>query len=418
MSSILSRRGGAALLWDESFLWGIMARRALQKAGLPFDLISAEDIRKGLIDPYSLLFVPGGWSSNKLKTLGEKGAEAVRNFVAGGGSYLGFCGGAGLATLDGIGLLNIRRKPTSERVPSFSGRIRLKTSRHAMWEGVRQPVFHAWWPPQFTLMDDNTKVLATYQAALPDSFSSDLNTGDVEAAGTWQELEALYRINLDPKRLLNDPAVVTGSHGKGEVVLSLVHFDSPDDEDGRRVLTNLWSSLACDAKTPAVLQQPQGKTAAFKKSAPYDELLHACCSTVNGLIDHGIRNFLWYWRTPLLLQWRRGVRGLEYCTLSVMIAEISKALAQDRIIEEDLIRAKLEAILPRLEYFTENAKNLLTRERFAMQNGHITYERCDDPEIRRLREELFSSSKSYGGLFKDLIDSIDDLLYLLFVPGD
>jgi len=127
MSSILSRRSGAALFWDESFLWGIMARRALQKAGLPFDLLRAEEIRKGRLDPYSLLFVPGGWSSNKMKTLGEKGAEAVRNFVASGGSYLGFCGGAGLATLDGIGLLNIRRKPTSERVPSFSGRIRLKT---------------------------------------------------------------------------------------------------------------------------------------------------------------------------------------------------------------------------------------------------------------------------------------------------
>ncbi|MDP2156428.1 MAG: BPL-N domain-containing protein [Nitrospirota bacterium] len=414
MSSILSRRSGAAFFWDESFLWGIMARRALQKAGLPFDLIRAEDIRKGRLDPYTLLFVPGGWSSNKRKTLGEKGAEAVRNFVASGGSYLGFCGGAGLATLDGIGLLNIRRKPTSERVPSFSGRIRLKTSKHAMWKGMRQPVFHAWWPPQFTLMDDSAKVLATYQDALPDSFSSDLNTGDIEAAGNWQELEALYRINLDPKRLLNDPAVVTGSHGKGKVVLSLLHFDTPDDAGGRRVLKNLWSMLSRDA-TPSAMLRTQGKTASLKRTSPHDELLHACCSTVNGLIEHGIRNFLWYWRTPFLLQWRRGVRGIEYCTLSVMIDEISKALAQDRIIEEGLIRAKLEAILPRLEYFTENAKNLLTRERFAMQNGHITYERCDDPEIRRLREELFSSSKSYGGLFKDLIDSIDDLLYLLFV---
>ena len=31
-----------ALLWDESFLWGIMARRALLEAGLSFDLVLAE----------------------------------------------------------------------------------------------------------------------------------------------------------------------------------------------------------------------------------------------------------------------------------------------------------------------------------------------------------------------------------------
>ena len=37
-----------------------------------------------------------------------------------GGSYLGFCGGAGLATMDGMGLLNVKRKPTKERVPSLS----------------------------------------------------------------------------------------------------------------------------------------------------------------------------------------------------------------------------------------------------------------------------------------------------------
>ena len=36
-----------ALLWDESFLCGVMAWRALKEAGLPFDLLRAEDIREG-----------------------------------------------------------------------------------------------------------------------------------------------------------------------------------------------------------------------------------------------------------------------------------------------------------------------------------------------------------------------------------
>ena len=39
--------GSCALLWDESFLWGLMAWRALREAGLPFDLLRFEDVRKG-----------------------------------------------------------------------------------------------------------------------------------------------------------------------------------------------------------------------------------------------------------------------------------------------------------------------------------------------------------------------------------
>lgn len=49
-----------ALLWDESFLWGLMARRALRDAGLPFDLIRSDEIKAGALSRYGMLFVPGG----------------------------------------------------------------------------------------------------------------------------------------------------------------------------------------------------------------------------------------------------------------------------------------------------------------------------------------------------------------------
>ncbi|MBA4348846.1 MAG: hypothetical protein C0415_02515, partial [Thermodesulfovibrio sp.] len=63
--------------------------------------------------------------------------------------------------------------------------------------------------------------------------------------------------------------------------------------------------------------------------------------------------------------------------------------------------------------FADEAKKLLTLERLAMQNGHITYEMCANPEIQRIRTRLFSDSKSHGGLFKNLIDKVDALLYKL-----
>ncbi len=395
----------AAFLWDESFLWGIMAYKALEVNGLAFDLLRSDDIRKGRLTGYGFLFVPGGWASNKMKALGDAGIEEIRKFVRDGGSYVGFCGGAGLATLDGIGLLPVRRRPTKERVPSFSGPILLNISEHPIWEGISGRRFHAWWPSQFVVNQD-VSVLATYGKALPESFSSDLNVGDTEAHGDWAELERMYQINLDTQRLLNEPAVVEGRFGTGKVLLSLVHFDTPGDTNGAAVLKNLWNYLLGE-REKAVSERVShaGRHASEGDTATIIAPLE---SAVADLIDLGQRNFLWFWRNPLLLQWRRGVRGLEYCTLYSMVKELANLMAQQG---RDAAASGIEGKLARVGYFADKAKHLLVRERHAMQSGPITYERCDDPEIQALREKLFSRSKSYGGLFKQILDDLDLLLY-------
>ncbi|MBI5665546.1 MAG: hypothetical protein HZC49_10760 [Nitrospirae bacterium] len=412
-----------------------MAYRALTGLGLPFDLIRAEDIKTGALNKYKMLFVPGGWASNKIKALGETGAAAIRDFVSDGGSYLGFCGGAGLATTgkDGIGLLNIKRRPTKERVPSFSGKICLNITKHTMWDKLppqpplikggsnselRTPnsklVFHAWWPSQFIIDDDNIKILAKYGDALPDAFSSDLNVGDVGSDSRWEELEKVYQINLNPNRLKNEPAVIEGMYGKGKVILSLVHFDTPDDINGQHVLLNLWEYLTGEQTDNRTQSTEHGRSRfipSLEKGGRggcdgVPEFFTMCAE----LISLGERNFLWFWRNSMLLQWRRGVRGLEYNTLYIMMKAISVQIAEHRA---QITDKQLDEIKDVLVPFVEKAKKLLLLERHALQKGHITYERCDDPEIKKLRIELFSESKSHGGKFKELLDEIDKLLFSL-----
>ena len=214
-----------------------------QEAGLPFDLLRSEDVRRGALSRYRMIFVPGGWASNKISALGEQGREEIRRFVAAGGSYLGICGGAGMATEDGLGLLPIRRKPSRERVPSFSGPILLSCGDHAIWQGIERPVFCAWWPSQFLVMDQDVRVLARYEEAQADAFSSDVNVADGGIIG-WSDLEQRYGILLDPARLRGEPAVVEGRFERGRVILSLIHFDTPGDRNGAVVLRNLWRYLA------------------------------------------------------------------------------------------------------------------------------------------------------------------------------
>ena len=120
----------------------------------------------------------------------------------------------------------------------------------------------------------------------------------------------------------------------------------------------------------------------------------------------------------MLLQWRRGVRGLEYCTLYVMVKELSALSGQLSGRDKEKLQRVKKLLMP----FTKKAKQLLILERHAMQKGHITplsppllrggwggY----DPAIQKIRTELFGDSKSHGGLFKNLIDETDKLLYAL-----
>ena len=269
---------------------------------------------------------------------------------------------------------------------------------------------------------------------MPDSFSSDMNVGDVEAKGNWPGLEAVYKIKLDPERLVGEPAVIGGLYGKGRVVLSLVHFDTPDDANGAAVLRNLWEYVGStkarksgnEAAVPLLRQAQDDSVMVSLSNYGLSPLINDLESSVEELISLGVRNFLWFWRNPMLLQWRRGVRGLEYCTLYVMIKEIteiiqmqhSPTIGAEAALSIQHLEIKLDEIKKLLLPFVAKAKGLLVMERLAMQNGHITYERCEDPEIKKLREELFSTSKSHGGLFKELLDETDKLLYNLLTTVD
>ncbi|MFA5354160.1 MAG: hypothetical protein WC291_08015, partial [Thermodesulfovibrionales bacterium] len=220
-----------------------------------------------------------------------------------------------------------------------------------------------------------------------------------------------------PGRLRDEPAVIGAKYGEGTVIASLIHFDTPEDMNGRLVLGNLWGYLLGE-KTGERSQKSEDRTQKERGHrgvwGAETKIIAELETAVSGLIDLGQRNFLWFWRNPMLLQWRRGVRGLEYCTLYGMVRELSAADNQGSAVMD---RARLEALRDRLMPFIEKAKTLLVRERFALQESPITYERCDDQEIQAMRTELFSTSKSYGGAFKAILDELDAIILPLLREG-
>ena len=97
------------IYWDESHFWGLLVTRALTAWAIPHRLVRGSEIADGALagkfgEAPKMLIVPGGRAKGKADRLGVRGMDAVCEFVHGGGTYLGFCGGTGLALSSPYGL--------------------------------------------------------------------------------------------------------------------------------------------------------------------------------------------------------------------------------------------------------------------------------------------------------------------------
>lgn len=414
--------GKVALFWDESFLWGLIAYDTFLKLSVNFDVITSADIRNGALKGYDLVFVPGGWASNKIKALGEIGKRNIQRFIESGGSYLGFCGGAGLALTHkhGLGLVPVSRKATKERVPSFSGKIKLthERSEHPVWKGIKdRTAFHAWWPGQFSIdAGSPVSILASYNTPEPGAYVADLL---IEQTMDWDSLEHSYGTNLNPERIKGEPAVIEARYGKGIVILSYLHFETPGDAPGHKVLLNILEYLAGrsivlddagESRSTAPDRYGNGDRGAHAKAIEISKELQAAAAD---LMKYGGSKSLWFWRAPWIIQWRRGVRGIEYCTLYTMLKWLSEIIVAVEV--DSNIVDNLEDLKEFSLSFFDKAKELLALEHDAIGNGPISPLKIDDERIGYIREELFSSSKSFGGYFKQIIDKIDKILLPLLI---
>jgi hypothetical protein len=400
-----------ALYWDESYLWGLIALKTLRRLGVPVRLITSSQVRAGMLDCFDLLIVPGGWASDKTAALRQEGRDVVREFVRSGGSYLGICGGAGFAldTRDGLGLLNVKRVPTAQRIPSFSGEIELVPEEsHQFWKGIKSPrMFHVWWPGQFDVIGEDVRIVARYGRPGADFALADLSASEVS---NWEKWEKKYEINLNPAALEGEPAVIEGYSGDGMVILSYPHLETPGSRKGNKALLNVLDHLK-----PVMRKAKKGPLKKNKKQYEISgEAVNAAREMMKAaeeFITFGERNFLWYWRNDWTLQWRRGVRGVEYSTLYALTKEIWRHVKVERSAPDPDFNRKLIEARNEVLRFSGDARALLMKERFALMEGAMSAIRSNDPEVNHMRERLFSSSKRWGGEFKKVLKSLDELVF-------
>ena len=79
--------------------------------GFECQLVRPEDVRAGVLGEFEVLVMPGGSGSKQAEMLEPSGCQAIRDFVDGGGGYVGICAGSYLATAQyswSLNLINAR----------------------------------------------------------------------------------------------------------------------------------------------------------------------------------------------------------------------------------------------------------------------------------------------------------------------
>ncbi len=408
------------ILWDASHIWGLLAWHAARSLRLPYRLVRGQEIAQGLLSgkQQSMLLVPGGNARMKSVALGVQGMQAIRDHVARGGTYMGFCGGAGLGLSgkEGLGLCPWGRAPFTDRMQHFvSGHIRTRV--HAGHPLVPAELGHEvsvpiWWPGRFAPEHTGkVDVLATYATPCDDFWVADLPL-DTLPPGTFAEWEALYGITLRPAFLEGQPCMLAGNYGKGQYLLSYTHLETPDSPAANAWLIHLLKHLAgvtvdTDFIAPWLLED--------QPVVWQDSDLVQARSILDDIVAIGRNHCLFFKRNTWLIGWRAGIPGANLNNLyASIVTAVANAPTPACTEYWNSIRGNF---LRKLNLFHEGVKGYLLAERLAMTLSKTFPETVSRESLRNQRTALFGPPMASGGLYQELTEILDCLLFLQLAHG-
>jgi len=459
------------ILWDNSHIWGLLALHCVKAMQIPFKLVKAEEISQGILSGKSscMLLVPGGSARLKAKSLGEKGKNAIKNFVASGNHYLGFCGGAGLALShsEGLALCPWTRASYANKWQHLiSGHIITKLSEHELcptnfnaihnqekihndldsnnnlhklcakhvfslnikdvqcaeakdnllaatkyehiYDDIILPV---WWPGCFqNKYDENIEILARYQAPANDMWIADILLSSLPTS-IFKEWKARYDLDFDPAFLSEQVCVLHGKYAKGSYTLSYSHLETPNSAYANHWLAHLFSKLI--DLDPAISVTPSWKIEdekiAWENTAANKEIF-TIRDNIQKLICLGEAHNLLFKRNDWLWGWRSGIPGIALNNLNTAVhVALSQMPTKKSMLywQEHRVTFKKN-----MEIFTEATEKYLLDERLATTLSSTVPEIINRTHLNNQRTAIFGSPMRAGGLYQEILDVLEQIIFL------
>jgi len=184
--------------------------------GITCRLVTPAQIDAGILSSLAVLVVPGGSGKQQAAALGSRGRTAIRQFVGGGGGYVGICGGAFLATSGydwSLALVNARTLTGTRNV--HGSEIPL-AARGTGMVGIE-------------LTDIGAELFPEVRKTVNVRYSS----GPIFLSGHRADLPdfasiALFRTEISAHEcqrgtMINTPAIIASMYGRGRVLLFSPH---------------------------------------------------------------------------------------------------------------------------------------------------------------------------------------------------
>ncbi|MDR2574664.1 MAG: hypothetical protein LBC94_10070 [Desulfovibrio sp.] len=420
------------ILWDASHIWGLMAWRAMMSLGLSCRLLKAKDIADGALlgkpEQASLLLVPGGSARRKALALGERGREAVRFFVERGGSYLGFCGGAGLALShepkeQGLQICPLRRAVYAERLHHLiSGHVlaRMRAENEfvppgLLRKGVRQGCLSlpVWWPGRFEMENGGSaavSVLADYSEPDRDFCIADMSFRRIpkHIFAHWQEV---YGVNLSADFLAGQPLAVSGRYGLGRYALSYSHLETPHSPEANAWLAAVVGVLvpakpACTLVRQWDLRRVRPSWPDTRENAP----LLSALRRSHALLRLALQHRLFFVRTPWLAGWRAGLPGAALNSLHAALCTAASLVPSEAALE--YWHTARKGFTRAADLFFPGAEGWLLAFRLAQTLVSSLPRAVDRRGLDEQQAALFGQPMQGGGLLEELIAPAEELVYL------
>ncbi len=404
-----------AILWDASHIWGYLLLHAVRSTGIPFRVLKGLDIAQTGLSG-KMLMVPGGSARRKAAALGPAGAQAVRRFVKEGGRYLGFCGGAGLALADGLGLCPWMRDGMTDRLQHLvSGHFACDLAEGSVLVPAsmagKTALLPVWWPGRFNEPDEPgpVEVLARYRAPGPDLYVADMPFSSMpgDILSEWQ---TMYGVTLRPSLLDGRPCAVAGDYGKGSWLLSYSHLETPagdfsGSEQASAWLLHIlrqWCGLPADMTTLPPLDF--GSLPVLWE----DKVLLEARAALLELLALAKELGLLFPRNLWLLGWRAGVPGAQFNSLNAALSTTLSLTPDKR--RAALWRRLRDDFAGDFSLFFQGARSWLLARRLADTLADSAPGMLPRELLVDQRRALFGSPMFGGGLSEQLLEKLEALV--------
>jgi hypothetical protein len=215
---------------------------------------------------------------------------------------------------------------------------------------------------------------------------------------------------LRPEFLEGQPCILTGKYGEGRYVLSYTHLETPNSPDANKWLAHIIVTLTEGAVTA---EQTLVTDWNPSKEIPQwtDKKLLEAKGIFDDIVTIGKNHCLFFERNSWLIGWRAGIPGAN---LNNLYNGLCSAVSMPPTPAAEAYWASVsDEFMHNLTLFYEGVKGYLLAERLAMTLSKTFPETVSTESLRNQRAALFGPPMASGGVYLELLQTLDHLIYLV-----